>query len=249
MSEIVLITGASAGIGAATATLLSGRGHSLVLIARRQDRLDALRAELPSPVHTIAADVRDRATVEAALAELPPAFANLTVLVNNAGLALGLEKAQDANLTDWDIVIDTNIRALCHLTRLCLPGFIARKHGHVVNLGSVAGSYSYPGGNIYGASKAFVERFSMNLRADLHGTGVRVTSVEPGMVETDFSAVRFRGDEAKAADVYRGANPLTAADIAESIRWCIELPKHININRLELMPTTQSFGAFPIART
>ena len=249
-SQTVLISGASAGIGAATARLLATGGHQLILLARRPDKLDALAHELSSltTVHTISADVRDSAAVRAALTKLP-AFDTLTVLINNAGLALGLDKAQDASTDDWDVMIDTNIRALTHLTRLVLPGFVARKRGHIVNLGSVAGSYPYPGGNVYGATKAFVERFSLNLRADLHGTGVRVTNIEPGMVETDFSAVRFRGDDARAAEVYRGAHPLTADDIAESIRWCIELPERVNINRLELMPTTQSFGPFPISRT
>jgi 3-hydroxy acid dehydrogenase/malonic semialdehyde reductase len=186
--------------------------------------------------------------VAAAVAALPDAFSAVDLLVNNAGLALGLGPAQDADLDDWDQMIDTNCTGLVYVTRAVLPGMVARGRGHVINLGSVAGTYAYPGGNVYGATKAFVHQFSLNLRSDLSGTGVRVTCVEPGMADTEFSLVRFSGDQSKADAVYTGMQPMTADDIAESIHWAATMPAHVNVNTIELMATAQSFAPFQVAR-
>jgi 3-hydroxy acid dehydrogenase/malonic semialdehyde reductase len=194
-------------------------------------------------------DVRDGDAVRAAVENLPAEFAEIDVLVNNAGLAKGLEPAQDADLADWDQMLDTNCRGLVHMTRAVLPGMVARRRGHVVNIGSVAGTHAYPGGNVYGATKAFVRQFSRNLRSDLHGTGVRVTCVEPGMCEgTEFSLVRFGGDAARADAVYTGVHALTADDIAESVHWATTQPPHVNVNNIELMPVAQSVGPFQVHR-
>jgi NADP-dependent 3-hydroxy acid dehydrogenase YdfG len=247
-SHVVFITGASSGFGAAIARRFAKDGARLVLAARRTDRLDALARELDAPVHTVTLDVRDRAAVEGAVASLPAEFAAISILVNNAGGALGLEPAHEANLDDWDTMVDTNCKGLMYVTRAVLPGMVARDRGHVINLGSVAGTYPYPGGNVYGASKAFVEQFSLDLRADLAGRRVRVTNIEPGMAETEFSLVRFKGDEAKARAVYQGFPPLTADDIAEAVHWCATLPAHVNVNRLELMSVMQSFAGFSVKR-
>jgi 3-hydroxy acid dehydrogenase/malonic semialdehyde reductase len=248
-SRTVLVTGASAGFGAAIARRFAGDGARVVLAARRGDKLAELARELGSHVLAIELDLRDRAGVERTLTTLPAEFADLDVLVNNAGLALGLEPAHKASLDDWDTMIDTNCKGLVYATRAVLPGMVARGAGHVINLGSVAGSYPYPGGNVYGATKAFVHQFSLNLRSDLHGTGVRVTSVEPGMSGgTEFSTVRFAGDEAKAKAVYSGMQPLTAEDVADAVHWAASTPPHVNINRIEMMPTVQSFAAFQVHR-
>ena len=249
MKRIAFVTGASSGIGEATARRLAKDGCAIILVARRRDRLAALARELPTPSHVVALDVRDGAAVRAAIDDLPPDFRDVDVLVNNAGLSLGLDPAPSASLDDWDTMIATNVTALVHVTRALLPGMVARDRGHVVQLGSVAGSYPYPGGNVYGATKAFVSQFSLNLRADLVGSRVRVTSIEPGMVETDFSRVRFGGDEARAKAVYAGFQPLSATDIAEAIAWCVAQPPHVNVNRLELMPVMQAFGAFAVKRS
>jgi len=195
-------------------------------------------------------DVRDRPSVDQAVASLPGEFAPVEVLVNNAGLALGLDPAPRANLDDWDQMIDTNCKGLVYLTRALLPGMVERGHGLVINIGSTAATYPYPGGNVYGATKAFVHQFSLNLRSDLHGTGVRVTCVEPGLAGgTEFSDVRFHGDRKRAAEVYAGTNPLTPEDVAEVVDWIVALPPHVNINTVELMPTDQSFGPFQIRRS
>jgi 3-hydroxy acid dehydrogenase/malonic semialdehyde reductase len=247
--KIVFITGATSGFGAACARRYAREGAAgLVLLGRRADRLAALQDELSVPVHTLAIDVRDRTDLVAAVEALPAPFAEVDILINNAGLARGLDKAYEADLDDWDVMVDTNIKGLLYTTRAILPGMVARRRGHVVNLGSVAGSYAYPGGNVYGASKAFVNLFSLELRADLLGKGVRVTSIEPGLCETDFSTIRFGGDAERAAAVYEGANALTAEDIAESIYWATSLPDHYNINRIEMMPVSQSFSALTILR-
>jgi 3-hydroxy acid dehydrogenase / malonic semialdehyde reductase len=247
-AEVVLVTGASSGIGEAVARRFAQAGARLVLAARRLDRLETLRAELGVPTHAVALDVRDRAAVERAVASLPAAFADVTVLVNNAGLGLGMAPAQEADLDDWEAMVDTNIKGLLYVTRAILPGMVARDRGHVVNLGSVAGTYPYPGGNVYGASKAFVAQLSLNLRADLLGKRVRVTDVEPGMVETEFSRVRFHGDDAKAAAVYEGFQALRPEDIAEAVFYAVSQPPHVNVNRIELMSVMQSFSPFSVKR-
>jgi 3-hydroxy acid dehydrogenase/malonic semialdehyde reductase len=244
----VFVTGASSGFGAAVARRFAADGTRVVVSARRTDRLADLAAELGSSVHGVELDVTDAEAITRVVAELPDEFADIDVLVNNAGLALGLEPAQRSDLTDWDRMIDTNCKGLVHVTRAILPGMVERGRGHVVNLGSVAGTYPYPGGNAYGATKAFVHQFSLNLRSDLHGTGVRVTSIEPGMADTEFSTVRFSGDETKADAVYEGMRPLTADDVADTIHWAATRPEHVNINVIELMPTAQSFAAFQVAR-
>jgi 3-hydroxy acid dehydrogenase/malonic semialdehyde reductase len=244
----VFVTGASSGFGAAVARRFATAGARIVAAARRAERLKNLAAELGPRVLPVTLDVRDRSAVAETVAALPQEFARVDVLVNNAGLALGLNPAQDADLDDWDQMIDTNCKGLVYCTRAILPGMVARRRGHVINLGSVAANYPYPGGNVYGGTKAFVRQFSLNLRSDLHGTGVRVTCVEPGMADTEFSTVRFSGDKAKADAVYAGMQPMTADDIAESIYWAATLPEHVNVNTIELMATAQSFAPFQVAR-
>jgi NADP-dependent 3-hydroxy acid dehydrogenase YdfG len=246
---VVFITGASSGFGVAVARRFAGVGARLVLSARRADRLSSLAADLGVPAIVLPLDVRDRAAVERAVAGLPAEFAAIDVLVNNAGLAAGLEPAPAADLDDWDAMVDTNCKGLMYVTRAVLPGMVARDRGHIVNLGSVAGTYPYPGGNVYGATKAFVEQLSLNLRADLAGKRIRVTNIEPGMAETEFSLVRFKGDEARASAVYQGFPPLGAEDVAEAVFWCATLPEHVNVNRLELMSVMQSFAGFSVKRS
>ena len=245
----VLVTGATAGFGEATAERFARDGARLVVAGRRIDRLEALARRLGAlaPVHALPLDVRDRAMVERSLASLPAAFAQVDVLVNNAGLALGLEPAHRASLDEWEEMIDTNNRGLVTVTRQLLPGMVERGRGHVVNVGSVAGTYPYPGGNVYGATKAFVHQFSLNLRADLVGSGVRVTCVEPGMAETEFALVRLK-DAEKAKAVYQGVTPLVGADIADAIHWVVTRPPHVNVNVLEMMPESQAFSPFTVKR-
>src|ERR1700760_223758 len=246
--EVVFVTGASSGFGAAVARRFAADGARGVAAARRTGRPPGLLGGFGPLVHPVALDVRDREAVAAAVAGLPEDFAPVDLLVNNAGLALGLGPAQDADLDDWDQMIDTNCKGLVYCTREILPGMVARKRGHVINLGSVAGTWPYPGGNVYGGTKAFVHQFSLNLRSDLHGTGVRVTCIEPGMADTEFSVVRFSGDQAKADNVYSGMQPMTADDIAESVYWAATLPPHVNVNTIELMPVAQSFAPFQVGR-
>ncbi|MBY0285078.1 MAG: SDR family NAD(P)-dependent oxidoreductase [Sphingomonas sp.] len=245
--KTALVTGATAGIGAATVRALVGAGWRVVATGRRADRLDALVAECGDAVLPLVFDVRDAAALDHAFATLPADFAGIDLLVNNAGLAMGTAPAQRSDLAQWRTMIDTNITALVDITHRLLPGLIERK-GAIVNLGSVAGSYPYAGGNVYGGTKAFVAQFSLNLRTDLHGTGVRVTAIEPGMVETEFTLVRTGGDQAASDKLYAGATPMTAEDIAATILWIASLPPHLNINRLELMPVSQSFAGFQVAR-
>ena len=242
-----LITGATAGFGRAAARRFIAAGWQVIATGRRADRLDALRAELGDGLHPACFDVRDEAAMRAALDALPERFRGIDLLVNNAGLAQGTKPAQDALLSDWKTMIDTNVTALVTLTHAVLPTLVARK-GAIVNISSVAGVYPYPGGNAYGGTKAFVSQFSLGLRSDLHGTGVRVTSIEPGMAETEFTVVRTHGDQGASDKLYTGANPMTAEDIAEAIFWVATLPPHLNINRLELMPTSQSFAGFQVHR-
>lgn len=249
MSRTVLVTGATAGIGEATVRAFVGAGWKAIATGRRSDRLDALVSELGADrVHPALFDVRDEAARDAALDTLPEGFRDIDVLVNNAGLALGTGPAQTSDLAGWMTMIDTNVTALVSLTHKLLPAIIARK-GAILNLASTASTYPYPGGNVYGATKAFVTQLSLGLRSDLHGTGVRVTSIEPGMVETEFTTKRTGGDQAASDALYRGSDPLTGEDIAKTLLWIAELPPHVNINRLELMPVSQSWSGFQVARS
>ncbi|MCE7007245.1 SDR family oxidoreductase [Kibdelosporangium philippinense] len=247
---IVFVTGASTGFGAAIARRFAMEGAHVIASARRVDKLNELADELGDRVLPLELDVTDRAAVYAAVDNLPSAFRDVDVLVNNAGLALGIEPAQRADQDEWDRMIDTNCKGLATCTRAVLPGMVERGRGHVINIGSVAGSYPYPGGNVYGGTKAFVQQFSLGLRSDLHGTGVRVTCIDPGMVGgTEFSTVRFSGDQEKADAVYKGLQPLTADDVAESVHWAAAQPAHVNINLIELMPVAQSSAGFQYYRT
>jgi len=247
---IILVTGATAGFGLAIARRFAADGAKIIAIGRRADRLAALAAEIGGGrVHALPLDVTDRAAVMAGVAALPAEFAAIDVLVNNAGLARGLEPAQSADLDDWDAMVDVNIKGLMYMTRAVLPGMVARNAGLVVNLGSTAGEWPYPGGNVYGGTKAFVRQFSHNLRADLFGTKVRVTDIEPGLVGgTEFSSVRFKGDDAKAAGVYAGTDPLTPDDIADTVHWVATRPARVNVNTLQVMPVVQSFGPLRVHR-
>ncbi|PTS76057.1 NADP-dependent 3-hydroxy acid dehydrogenase [Sphingomonas sp. HMWF008] len=241
------ITGGTSGIGEAAVRAFVGAGWRVVTTGRRTERLDALRESLGDSVHTLNVDVRDRAAMDAAIAGLPEDFARIDLLINNAGLALGTAPAQQSSLDDWQTMIDTNVSALVAVTRTLLPRLIQAK-GAIINLSSVAATYPYAGGNVYAGTKAFVRQFSLGLRADLHGTGVRVTSIEPGMVETEFTVVRTGGDQAASDKLYGGVDPMTGEDIAATLLWVAELPAHLNINTLELMPVNQSFAGFAVAR-
>ncbi len=250
MSNTVFITGASSGFGEACARKFAQHGSTLILAARREDRIQALAEELSEQtrVHSVVLDVRDRSAIFSTIENLPEPFKAIDILVNNAGLALGLQGADAASLDDWETMVDTNIKGLMFCTRAILPGMVSRGGGHVVNLGSVAASWPYPGGNVYGGTKAFVQQFSRNMRADLLGKRIRVSNVEPGMCETEFSVVRFEGDQDKADAVYAGMTPLTAPDIAEIVYWVTALPAHINVNQLEVMPTAQAWSPFAVHR-
>lgn len=246
---IAVVTGASSGFGLAIARRLVRDGHSVVGIARRQDKLAHIQSELGNAFLSVVADVADSAKITEALTHLPTAFQKIDLLVNNAGLALGLDLAQNASLGDWNQMVQTNINGVLNLTHAILPGMVKRNQGHIINLGSIAAEYPYPGGNVYGATKAFVRQFSLNLRADLHGSAIRVTDIEPGLCGgTEFSQVRFRGDEARVKQLYEGANPLLPEDIAETVSWCAHLPVHVNINTISMMPVSQAFGPLPVKR-
>ena len=246
---IVLITGASSGFGEEMARVFVRNGHRVIAAARRAERLSTLKNELGEALYPLTLDVTQSETISTALASLPPAWQTIDVLINNAGLALGTEPAWQCALSEWETMIATNVRGLATMTRAVLPGMIARNNGLIINLGSIAGETPYPGGNVYGATKAFVEQFTRNLRADLAGTAVRATNLAPGLCGgTEFSNVRFRGDDAAAAKVYDGTTPLTAADIAATAYWIATLPPHVNINHIEMMPTCQGYGPLNIKR-
>lgn len=251
--KTVLVSGASSGFGEASAWRFARAGLRLVLIARREARLLSLKAELMEVypalnVFVLPVDVQVDEDVDNLLERLPTDFQQVDILVNNAGLALGLQGAWEADLEQWDQMINTNCRALVRMTRRILPVMVERNRGHIINIGSVAGSWPYPGGNVYGATKAFVQQFSRNLRCDLIGKNVRVTNIEPGMADTEFSLVRFSGEKTLADKVYEGTKPLTAEDVAETIYWASALPDHVNINTLEVMPTCQAWSPFAVDR-
>ena len=246
--RIVLVTGATAGIGRAVAERYHEIGATVLLVGRRSERLEEITSALGERAHSFVLDVTDSAKVEQFWESLPSELRAIDILVNNAGCAFGVAPAWQANPRDWDAMVDLNITSLLRLTRLVLPGMVERDRGHIVNLGSVAGTYPYPGGNVYGATKAFVEQFSLNLRCDLHGKNVRVTNIEPGLVETEFSMVRFGGDEEKAAAVYQGIEAMTGEDIAETVVWCTSMPQRVNVNRVELMATMQTPAGFRFER-
>ncbi|MHA3903044.1 SDR family oxidoreductase [Castellaniella sp. WN] len=246
---IALVTGASAGFGRAICERFLRDGYRVIAAARRMEPLLELQQKYGEALLPVSLDVRDEQAIAAMKESLPENWRDIDVLVNNAGLALGIERAQEAALRDWRTMIDTNVTGLALMTHAFLPGMVARKRGLIVNIGSVAGKYPYPGGNVYGATKAFVAQFSRNLRADLAGTGVRVTDVQPGLCgDTEFSLTRYRGDRQKADSVYTGAHPLGPDDIAETVAWVASLPPRVNINAIEVMPTSQSFSALTITR-
>jgi 3-hydroxy acid dehydrogenase/malonic semialdehyde reductase len=250
MQGTVFITGASSGFGEGCARRFAKEGCRLVLVARRWERLESLQKELggKEKIHIVSLDVQNETSVKKAVDYLPEKFSKIDVLVNNAGLALGLEPSYTANLEDWETMVDTNIKGLLFCTRSILPGMVNRNSGHIINIGSIAADWPYPGGNVYGATKAFVKQFSLNLRSDLLGTKIRVTNIEPGLAETEFSLIRFKGDSKRAKSVYKGIQPLTAEDIAEIVFWVTDLPKHVNINRVEVMPTSQAWGPLALDR-
>ncbi|WES70524.1 bifunctional NADP-dependent 3-hydroxy acid dehydrogenase/3-hydroxypropionate dehydrogenase YdfG [Superficieibacter sp. HKU1] len=246
---IILVTGATAGFGESITRRFVGNGHKVIATGRRQERLQALKDELGDAIYPLQLDVRDRAAIDEKLASLPAEWRDIDILVNNAGLALGMEPAHKASVEDWENMIDTNNKGLVYMTRAFLPGMVERNRGHVINLGSTAGSWPYAGGNVYGATKAFVRQFSLNLRTDLNGTAVRVTNIEPGLVGgTEFSNVRFKGDDAKADKTYENTTALSAEDISEAVWWVATLPKHVNINTLEMMPVSQTYAGLSVHR-
>lgn len=246
---IVLITGATAGFGAEMARIFIRHGHQVIASGRRKNRLDDLQAELGENLLSLELDVTSKSSITEALASLPEGWQKIDVLINNAGLALGIEPAHQAALDDWETMIETNCKGLVTMTRLILPAMVERGSGTIINIGSVAGRYPYPGGNVYGATKAFVDQFTTNLRADLTGTGVRATNIAPGLCGgTEFSNVRMKGNDAAAAKVYEGTEPLTASDIANTAFWIATLPAHVNINYIEMMPICQGFSPFTIKR-
>ena len=246
---IILITGATAGFGESMTRRFIANGHKVIAAGRREERLKTLQDELGNNLYTAQLDVRNRAAIEEMIAGLPAEWQAIDVLVNNAGLALGLEPAHKASVEDWEDMIDTNNKGLVYMTRAVLPGMVERNRGHIINIGSTAGSWPYSGGNVYGATKAFVRQFSLNLRTDLHGTAIRVTDVEPGLVGgTEFSNVRFKGDDAKAGKAYENTQALTPEDVTEAVWWVANLPAHVNINTLEMMPVSQSFAGLSVHR-
>jgi NADP-dependent 3-hydroxy acid dehydrogenase YdfG len=248
-TKVAFITGATAGFGEATARRFVKEGWKVIITGRRTERLEALQADLGKDVcHPVTLDVTDRKGVEACFANLPEGFKEIDVLVNNAGLALGVDSVDQGDVDSWEQMIDTNIKGLLYVTRAALPSMVSRGSGHVVNLGSIAGEWPYPGGNVYGGTKAFVRIFSQNMRADLVAKNINVTDIEPGLAVSEFSNVRFKGDAEAAANVYKGTQPLTPEDIADAIFWTVSRPKHVNINRMEIMPTCQALAGLKIVR-
>jgi NADP-dependent 3-hydroxy acid dehydrogenase YdfG len=250
MKGTIFITGASAGFGESCTRRFAKEGKKLILAARRMERLQQLQKELGGPkmIHIVQLDVRNRKMVKKVFESLPADFREIDLLINNAGLAMGFEFAHEADPENWEIMIDTNIKGLVYCTREILPAMVKRKSGYIMNIGSTAGNWPYPGGNVYGATKSFVQQFSRNLRAELLGSGIRVTNIEPGLAETEFSLVRFKGDKNRASKVYDGTVPLTGDDIAEIAWWLYNQPPHVNVNTLEVMPTCQTWGPLAIDR-
>lgn len=248
LPKCVFITGATGGFGKAFAQRFADAGCKLVLHGRSAEKLDALAKQFDVPVYQLVFDLRDKEATLQQIKSIPADFADIDLLINNAGGALGLEKAYEANLDDWEAMIEMNNTSLVRISRLILEGMAERKNGHVINIGSIAGNWPYPGGHVYCAVKAFVKQFSLAVRADLQGTNIRITNIEPGMAETPFSFNRFKGDKEKADQVYAKTDPLTADDVAESVFWAATLPQHVNINTLEVMPTKQSFSALAVER-
>lgn len=242
--QVVLITGASSGIGAACARMFAEARAKLILAARRRDRLEQLAEELDqeyaTPIHLLELDVRDRSHVETAIASLPEPWSNIDILINNAGLSRGLDKLYQGQVEDWEEMIDTNVKGLLYVTRCVVPGMVSRDRGHVVNIGSIAGHQTYPNGNVYCGTKAAVRAISEGLKQDLLGTPIRVSSVDPGLVETEFSVVRFHGDSDRANKVYQGLTPLTPEDVADVVLFCVTRPPHVNLSEILLVPTDQS---------
>jgi 3-hydroxy acid dehydrogenase / malonic semialdehyde reductase len=238
-NQTVLITGASSGIGAACAQAFAQAGARLILAARRLERLEQLAAELTCPTHLLQLDVCDRSQVESTLAALPPDWSNIDILLNNAGLSRGLDKLQEGNVQYWEEMIDTNVKGLLYVTRSILPGMVSRNHGHVINMGSIAGHQAYPGGNVYCATKAAVKILTEGLKMDLLGTSVRVSAIDPGMVDTEFSQVRFPDDAERAKQVYKGMTPLSSEDVAEIVVFCATRPPHVNLSEVIVLATDQ----------
>lgn len=246
--QCVLITGATGGFGTAFAVRFAALGAKIIVHGRNKEKVDALCAALDVPTYPLIFDICDKQATHEALKNIPPEFEKIDLLINNAGGALGLDKAHEADLEDWETMIEMNNTSLVRITRHILAGMVERKTGHIINIGSIAGNWPYPGGNVYNAVKAFVKMFSLSIRADLQGTNVRVTNIEPGIAETPFSVARFKGDIDKAASVYADTVPLKAEDVAETVFWAATLPAHVNVNTLEVMPTKQSFGPLTVER-
>ena len=249
MRKIVLVTGATSGFGRETVKMFAKDGCKIIAIGRREKRLEELKNELKNyDIHTISLDVRDKEKVFKEIENLPSEYKEIDILVNSAGLALGLEKAPDALLDDWEVMIDTNIKGLIYITKAVLPMMVKRKSGYIFNLGSIAGNWPYEGANVYGSTKAFVQQFSLNLRNDLKGTNIRVSNIEPGFSKTEFSNIRFKGDDKKANAIYDGLQPLVGEDIANLIFTLSKLPEHVNVNTLEVMPTAQTWAGFSLEK-
>ncbi|MBE0439055.1 MAG: SDR family oxidoreductase [Gammaproteobacteria bacterium] len=248
--KTILITGATSGFGEAIARVFAKNGWQLILTGRRQQRLDKLQTELggSEKVHTCCFDITDRNAVKSAIDTLPAQFADIDVLINNAGLALGLEPADQTNLDDWEAMVDTNIKGVMYCTRTVLPIMKQKQRGYIINIGSVAGNWPYPGGNVYCGTKAFVRQFSLAIRADLLGSGIRVSNIEPGNAETEFSMIRFKDNQQRAQSVYQNTKALTAHDIADSVWWLVNTPEHVNVTTMEIMPTDQATGPLAIYR-